>query len=104
MRTDCILKLSKLQIFELNTLVRKETNGHVEGKPPGSDTYVVDNSFGVFTRQEARSSSSFCFKSMIAGTLTPFRGKRAALGCLWDIENVLRCFVIAWNFALFAEV
>jgi hypothetical protein len=37
MRTDCIVKLSKLQIFELNTLVQKETNSHVEGKPPPSD-------------------------------------------------------------------
>jgi hypothetical protein len=37
MRTDCIVKLSKLQIFELNTLVQKETSGHVEGKPPPSD-------------------------------------------------------------------
>jgi hypothetical protein len=31
MRTDCIVKLSKLQISELNTLVQKETNGDVEG-------------------------------------------------------------------------
>jgi hypothetical protein len=31
MRTDCIVKLSKLQISELNTLVQKETSGHVEG-------------------------------------------------------------------------
>jgi hypothetical protein len=31
MRTDCIVKLSKLQISELNTLVRKETTGDVEG-------------------------------------------------------------------------
>jgi hypothetical protein len=37
MRTDCIVKLSKLQIYELNTLVQKETSGHVEGKPPPSD-------------------------------------------------------------------
>jgi hypothetical protein len=32
MRTSCIVKLSKLQIFELNTLVQKETSGDVEGK------------------------------------------------------------------------
>jgi hypothetical protein len=38
MRTNCIVKLSKLQIYELNTLVQKETSGHVEGKPPPSDT------------------------------------------------------------------
>jgi hypothetical protein len=38
MRTDCIVKLSKLQIYELNTLVQKETSGHVEGKPPPSDS------------------------------------------------------------------
>jgi hypothetical protein len=37
MRTDCIVKLSELQIFELNTLVHKVTNGHAEGKPPLSD-------------------------------------------------------------------
>jgi hypothetical protein len=30
MRTDCIVKLSKLQISELNTLVHKETSGDVE--------------------------------------------------------------------------
>jgi hypothetical protein len=33
MRTDCIVKLSKLQISELNTLVQKETSGDVEGNP-----------------------------------------------------------------------
>jgi hypothetical protein len=37
MRTDCIVKLSKLQISELNTLVQKETSSDVEGKPPPSD-------------------------------------------------------------------
>jgi hypothetical protein len=31
MRTGCIVKLSKLQISELNTLVQKETSGDVEG-------------------------------------------------------------------------
>jgi hypothetical protein len=31
MRTDCIVKLSKLQISKLNTLVQKETSGDVEG-------------------------------------------------------------------------
>jgi hypothetical protein len=31
MRTNCIVKLSKLQISELNTLVQKETSGDVEG-------------------------------------------------------------------------
>jgi hypothetical protein len=31
MRTDYIVKLSKLQISELNTLVQKETSGDVEG-------------------------------------------------------------------------
>jgi hypothetical protein len=31
MRTYCIVKLSKLQISELNTLVQKETSGDVEG-------------------------------------------------------------------------
>jgi hypothetical protein len=31
MRTNCIVKLSKLKIFELNTLVQKETSDHVEG-------------------------------------------------------------------------
>jgi hypothetical protein len=30
MRTDCIVKLSKLQISELNTLLQKETSGDVE--------------------------------------------------------------------------
>jgi hypothetical protein len=38
MRTDCIVKLSKLQISELNALVQKETSGDVEAKPPPSDT------------------------------------------------------------------
>jgi hypothetical protein len=37
MRTNCIVKLSKLQISKLNTLVQKETSGDVEGKPPPSD-------------------------------------------------------------------
>jgi hypothetical protein len=37
MRTDCIVKVSKLQISELNTLVQKGTGGHLEGKPPLSD-------------------------------------------------------------------
>jgi hypothetical protein len=37
MRTGCIVKLSKVQIYELNTLVQKETSDHVEGKPPPSD-------------------------------------------------------------------
>jgi hypothetical protein len=37
MRTDCIVKLSKLKISELNTLVQKETSGHVERNPPPSD-------------------------------------------------------------------
>jgi hypothetical protein len=40
MRTNCIVKLLKLKIFELNTLVHKETSDHVEGKPPPSDTYL----------------------------------------------------------------
>jgi hypothetical protein len=31
MRTYCIVKLSKLQISELNTLIQKETSGDVEG-------------------------------------------------------------------------
>jgi hypothetical protein len=44
MRTDCIVKLSKLQISELNTLVQKETSGDVEGKPPPSDRLFVDKS------------------------------------------------------------
>jgi hypothetical protein len=30
MRTNCIVKLSTLKIFELNKLVQKETSGHVE--------------------------------------------------------------------------
>jgi hypothetical protein len=38
MRTDCIVKLSNLQIYELNTLVQKETSDYVEGKPPPSDS------------------------------------------------------------------
>jgi hypothetical protein len=38
MRTNCIVKLSKLKIIELNTLVQKETSGDVEGKPLPSDT------------------------------------------------------------------
>jgi hypothetical protein len=33
------VKLSKLQIFELNTLVQKKTSGDVEGKPP-SDSFL----------------------------------------------------------------
>jgi hypothetical protein len=41
MRTYCIVKLSKLKIFELNTLVQKETSGHVERKPPPSDSYTL---------------------------------------------------------------
>jgi hypothetical protein len=31
MRANCIIKLSKLKTFELNTLVQKETSGYVEG-------------------------------------------------------------------------
>jgi hypothetical protein len=31
MQTNCIIKLSKLQISKLNTLVQKETSGNVEG-------------------------------------------------------------------------
>jgi hypothetical protein len=31
MQTDCFVKLSKLQISELSTLVQKETSGDVEG-------------------------------------------------------------------------
>jgi hypothetical protein len=31
MRTNCIVKLSKLQISKLNTLVQKETSSDVEG-------------------------------------------------------------------------
>jgi hypothetical protein len=37
MQTDCIMKLTKLQISELNTLVQKKTSSDVEGKPPPSD-------------------------------------------------------------------
>jgi hypothetical protein len=44
MRTDCIVKLSKLQISKLNTLVQKETSGDVEGKPPPSDTNLRSTS------------------------------------------------------------
>jgi hypothetical protein len=38
MRTNCIVELLKLKIFELNTLVQKETSDYVEGKPPPLDT------------------------------------------------------------------
>jgi hypothetical protein len=31
MQTSCIVKLSKLQISKLNTLVQKETSSNVEG-------------------------------------------------------------------------
>jgi hypothetical protein len=31
MQTSCIVKLSKLQISKLNTLVQKETSDNVEG-------------------------------------------------------------------------
>jgi hypothetical protein len=44
MRTNCIVKLSKLQISKLNTLVQKETSGDVEGKPPPSDKKCKVNS------------------------------------------------------------
>jgi hypothetical protein len=37
MRTNCIVKLLKLQISKLNTLVQKETSGDVGGKPPPLD-------------------------------------------------------------------
>jgi hypothetical protein len=40
MRTNYIVKLSKLQISELNTLVQKETSGDIEGKPPPSDKFL----------------------------------------------------------------
>jgi hypothetical protein len=39
MRTDCIVKLSKLHISELNTLVQKETSGDVEGNLLLSDRH-----------------------------------------------------------------
>jgi hypothetical protein len=38
MQTNCIIKLLKLKIFKLNTLVQKETSDYVEGKPPPSNT------------------------------------------------------------------
>jgi hypothetical protein len=31
MQTNCIVKLSKLQISKLNTLVQKETSSNIEG-------------------------------------------------------------------------
>jgi hypothetical protein len=45
MRTDCIAKLSKLQISELNTLVQKETSGDVEGNLLRTDTDHVSPTF-----------------------------------------------------------
>jgi hypothetical protein len=39
MRTDCIIKLLKLQISKLNTLVQKKTSSDVEGKTPSLDSY-----------------------------------------------------------------
>jgi hypothetical protein len=37
MRTNYIVKLLKLQISKLNTLVQKKTSSNVEGKPPPLD-------------------------------------------------------------------
>jgi hypothetical protein len=42
MQTNCIVKLSKLQISKLNTLVQKETSGDVEGKPPPSYSSTIE--------------------------------------------------------------
>jgi hypothetical protein len=53
MRTDCIVKLSKLEISELNTLVQKETSDHVEGKPPPSDTSLSCNTLQIGTAGSA---------------------------------------------------
>jgi hypothetical protein len=47
MRTDCIVKLSKLQMFELNMLVQKETSGHVEGKPSLSNKNGISSATSV---------------------------------------------------------
>jgi hypothetical protein len=44
MQTNCIVKLLKLQISKLNTLVQKETSGNVEEKPPPSDKKCKVNS------------------------------------------------------------
>jgi hypothetical protein len=49
MRTDCIVKLSKLKIFELNTLVQKETSSHVERKSPPSDKNIFVLSSKAYT-------------------------------------------------------
>jgi hypothetical protein len=67
MRTDCIVKLSKLQISELNTLVQKETSGDVEGKPPPSDS--------IGTRFQAQTSApSRCREHVDAPGRRAFRG------------------------------
>jgi hypothetical protein len=67
MRTDCIVKLSKLKIFELNTLVQKETSDHVEGKPPPSDT-MSSLRLGVWGR-EGIGARQFCrFRLGVRGT------------------------------------
>jgi hypothetical protein len=48
----CIVKLSKLLIYELNTLVQKEASGHVEGKPPPSDKgHVGENDAHCIARR-----------------------------------------------------
>jgi hypothetical protein len=71
MRTNCIVKLSKLQIYELNTLVQKETSDHVEGKPPPLDnksclwqTAQICNSqpqrAGMYISQHA--TASYCMQ------------------------------------------
>jgi hypothetical protein len=54
MRTDGIVKLSKLLIYELNTLVQKEASAHVEGNSPASVNTRYDDA-GEEERENAAS-------------------------------------------------
>jgi hypothetical protein len=56
MRTGCIVKLSKLQISELNTLVQKETSGDVEGN------HLLRTQVNVL-KQSPTSTSASCSSS-----------------------------------------
>jgi hypothetical protein len=72
MRTDCIVKLSKLQISELNTLVQKETSGDVEGNLLLRTTLTLSTnaSAAVLTRLILLASYSFRARKQRLTTMT----------------------------------
>jgi hypothetical protein len=62
MRTDCNVKLSKLQKSELNTPVQKETSGDVEAKPPPSDKVLF------CSHSESHERDTGCTNEQLADT------------------------------------